>query len=103
MKTKVSKYHREQSASKKSLIIFSFCLSAVLNFYCRKHPTAKLPYPNSCAKFQDCSKGSASRLSECTYPDLFSTQTGKCENFTTVKCDKRPEPQAPCKCCDCRK
>ena len=69
---------------------------AVLRFYCRKHPTDKIPNMKNCAKYEDCSN-QQDTSSECTYPDLFSTVTGKCENFTTVNCEKRPEPQAPCK------
>ncbi|CAG2185606.1 unnamed protein product [Mytilus edulis] len=68
--------------------------AAVLRFFCRAHSADKVPDLHNCAKYQDCSKNPTA--SECTYPDLFSTVTGKCENFTTVKCEKRQEPQAPC-------
>lgn len=34
---------------------------------------------------------------ECSYPDLFSDSSSRCEHFETVACGKRPEPQAPCK------
>ncbi|VDI58558.1 Hypothetical predicted protein [Mytilus galloprovincialis] len=69
-------------------------LTAVVRFFCRSHSADKVPDLQNCAKYQDCSKNPTA--SECTYPDLFSTVTGKCENFTTVKCEKRQEPQAPC-------
>ncbi|KAJ8316017.1 hypothetical protein KUTeg_006031 [Tegillarca granosa] len=57
--------------------------------------------PVNCAQYYDCSKVNTSLgkafLSECKYPKLFSSTTKKCEDFTSVKCDRRPEPQAPCK------
>lgn len=71
-----------------------------LSFYCRQHPTALLGHPNSCGKFYNCSKSGNSlkaKEDECLYPDLFSTTTKKCENFTDVVCDARKEPQEPCK------
>ena len=52
----------------------------------------------SCAKYYDCSGNATSptKPSECKYPDLFSTQTQGCEQFETVNCTTRAEPQAPC-------
>ena len=84
-----------------SLISFNvFYYSGTLSFYCRQHPHALLGHPDSCAKYYDCSKPGMTlqaKTEECLYPDLFSTVTGKCENFTTVQCDSRKEPQEPCK------
>lgn len=58
--------------------------------------------PDNCAQYIDCnvvSQGgsSADPVQECTYPDLFSTLSMTCQHFTTVTCDTRMEPQAPCK------
>ena len=39
-------------------------------------------------------------MKECPYPDLFSSRTLECDEFTRVTCGKVPEPQAPCKCYD---
>lgn len=36
-------------------------------------------------------------LTECIYPDLFSAETLKCENFTTVTCGSRQEHKWLCK------
>lgn len=67
--------------------------------YCQANPQDIIPDLENCAHFYNCSdvihmKRVASM--ECTYPDLFSRVTLRCERFTTVTCDKRPEPQAPC-------
>ncbi|KAL3884668.1 hypothetical protein ACJMK2_024786 [Sinanodonta woodiana] len=67
--------------------------------YCKAHPTAVFESDTNCAKYYNCS-GVKSRIGgnpvECKYPDLFSTKTNQCENFTLVKCENRTEPQAPC-------
>ncbi|XP_052252894.1 uncharacterized protein LOC127859481 isoform X5 [Dreissena polymorpha] len=70
-----------------------------LQFYCRVHPTAKIPEPHNCAKYYDCTKKGRTLqdfTSECQYPDLFSMTTNQCENFSQVACTPRTEPQAPC-------
>lgn len=36
-------------------------------------------------------------LSECQYPDLFSSSNGTCMDYRLVHCVDRPEPKAPCK------
>lgn len=64
--------------------------------YCMVHKTAILPDLKTCAKYFNCSDYGGAHV-ECRYPDLFSTKEKKCVNFTSVKCDSRPEPQAPCK------
>lgn len=64
--------------------------------YCMVHKTAILPDLKTCAKYFNCSDYGGAHV-ECRYPDLFSTKENKCVNFTSVKCDSRPEPQAPCK------
>nr|XP_022322146.1 uncharacterized protein LOC111123822 isoform X3 [Crassostrea virginica] len=73
----------------------------VLNFLCSKNQSATVPDPENCAKFYDCSKIQSSKTlkdmtTECKYPDLFSSISGKCQNFKTVNCSTRKEPMAPC-------
>lgn len=64
------------------------------------------PHPDGCALFYNCSlrfqhrprRHFASPLEdECPYPQLFSNETLKCENFLNVTCGTRKEPKAPCK------
>lgn len=61
--------------------------------YCPVHRNKVIQDPDNCAKFYNCSDVSHS---ECTYPDLFSLVTFRCERFLSTSCDQRPEPQAPC-------
>ncbi|KAK3583070.1 hypothetical protein CHS0354_004015 [Potamilus streckersoni] len=67
--------------------------------YCKAHPTAVIASDTNCAKYYNCSDVK-SRIGgnavECKYPDLFSTTTNQCGNFTLVQCKNRTEPQAPC-------
>ncbi|XP_064606136.1 uncharacterized protein LOC135471018 [Liolophura sinensis] len=35
-------------------------------------------------------------LDECPYPQLFNSETSKCEDFVNVTCGTRKEPKAPC-------
>ncbi|WAR05417.1 FCGBP-like protein [Mya arenaria] len=68
--------------------------------YCQANPSAIFPWPDSCAQYVNCSAlvaggASSDPVSECKYPDLFSTTTMKCQDFATVQCGLRPEPQAP--------
>lgn len=69
---------------------------------CRLHPTLILPNPYECQQYYNCSifeddwlksKYCSPRLhlTECKYPNLFSAETLKCENFTEVKCGTRHE------------
>ena len=68
--------------------------------YCQAHPTEIIPMKDNCAHYIDCTRVlagvTADPVSECTYPDLFSTLSMTCQAFTTVQCDSRPEPMAPC-------
>jgi hypothetical protein len=66
---------------------------------CQANPTMVFPDSQNCAKYIDCSSPNSplgSYVKECKYPQLFSTQTKKCEDFENVQCDKRMEPQTPC-------
>ena len=77
-------------------------ISVFMRMYCSRHPHAILEHATECNHYYNCSKATNSmkmvdHLEECRYPDLFSAKTLTCENFTTVSCDKRTEPRAPCK------
>lgn len=66
---------------------------------CKQNPKAILRKNDNCAQYYNCSVSNSSyggHLQECKYPDLFSTVSMGCENFKTVTCDNRTEPQAPC-------
>ncbi|XP_069104084.1 LOW QUALITY PROTEIN: uncharacterized protein [Argopecten irradians] len=68
---------------------------------CVSNPRALLPDMTNCARYIDCSKvdptrGLASMMDECPYPQLFSTRTSKCGNFIDVSCGSRYEPKSPC-------
>lgn len=82
-------------------VFFSFLImSAEVKDVCQANPNMVFPDDQNCAKYIDCSARTSqlgNYVMECKYPQLFSTKTGKCENFETVQCDKRVEPQAPCK------
>ena len=77
--------------------------------YCAAHPSEVLPDPDNCAHFFNCSDPTLTTITrvggltpanyrkECHYPDLFDETIKQCNNFEMVKCDKKPEPQAPCK------
>ncbi|XP_071175832.1 uncharacterized protein [Mytilus edulis] len=64
--------------------------------YCKANTAVIIPDPTNCAKYYNCSDPTRQYMKECTYPDLFSTITQRCERFQMVGCRKRPEPQAPC-------
>ena len=67
--------------------------------YCMVHKDAVLPDLGNCGKFFNCSDYGGAHV-ECLYPDLYSPVLQRCTNFTSVTCDSRPEPQAPCKYTD---
>lgn len=86
----------------------TFCVCLLISFYlslgdideiCKQNPKAILRKIDNCAQYYNCSVSNSSyggHLQECKYPDLFSTVSMECENFKTVTCDNRTEPQAPC-------
>ena len=78
------------------------CLSADAKPYCQANPMEILPMSDNCAHYINCTvylggSSMADPVQECQYPDLFSTISMTCQDFTTVVCNTRPEPQAPCK------
>ena len=62
--------------------------------YCKAHRTAVIPDPDNCAKYYNCTY---TQHQECKYPGLYNPNTRSCDKFTSVSCDHRQEPQAPCK------
>lgn len=58
--------------------------------------------PNNCARYFNCSglavryEGFELNQDECPYPQLFSVETGFCEDFPEVNCKGRFIPKAPC-------
>ena len=70
--------------------------------YCQANPGSVVQVSDNCAQYINCTAvlamaPTSDPVQECKYPDLFSTQTMGCQDFTTVHCDKRKEPKAPCK------
>ncbi|KAH3812327.1 hypothetical protein DPMN_140756, partial [Dreissena polymorpha] len=69
--------------------------------YCAQNLGERIPHPANCARYIDCrAKVSHPQLgrhmAECTYPQLYSATTSRCENFDQVQCTTRYEPRAPC-------
>lgn len=71
--------------------------------YCQANPRAILSLVDNCAAYINCTAYTSGEVSdpvqECPYPQLFDDTTGRCEQFDTVACGNRAEPQAPCKHC----
>ena len=69
--------------------------------YCKANPKDLLPVSGNCAQYIDCDLYLTGQVSdpvqECHYPDLWSLTLKSCQNFTSVSCGSRMEPQAPCK------
>ncbi|XP_050411504.1 uncharacterized protein LOC126826099 [Patella vulgata] len=71
---------------------------------CMRHPTAKFPDPENCARYFNCSMKEILLdrpfHGECKYPDFFSTLSNKCESFLqttqTGGCGTRYTPVEPC-------
>ncbi|XP_064606426.1 uncharacterized protein LOC135471229 [Liolophura sinensis] len=64
--------------------------------------TGKIPHPDSCAMFYDCDTATRidhtwePRLRECTSPNLYNTETNRCEGYQRVDCGDRKEPKSAC-------
>ena len=82
------------------LHFYFFSISADIAFYCRAHPGTVLPHPTNCARYFRCPTSKFDSITyqeECTYPALYSTVSQSCQNFSSVSCGGRQEPQTPCK------
>lgn len=78
----------------------NFILTDKIDQYCIDNPTAIVKHPGNCGWYYNCSNRDSTigkYIQECRYPELFSTITKKCEEFTDVNCISRHEPLAPCK------
>lgn len=78
----------------------NFLMTDKIDQYCNEHPTAIVKHQGNCGWYYNCSNRDSTigkYIQECRYPQLFSTITKRCEDFTDVNCVSRHEPQAPCK------
>ncbi|WAR27974.1 hypothetical protein MAR_013678 [Mya arenaria] len=72
-----------------------------IEVYCAQHLGDERDSPANCAQYIDC-RPSVSHptlgrhMAECPYPQLFSSISGRCENYEMVQCGTRYEPRAPC-------
>ncbi|CAG2229568.1 unnamed protein product [Mytilus edulis] len=85
-----------------------------VNQTCKYDTDTLIPHPNTCQLFYNCSQAvspipTAERiyshipqilrpayLHECPYPELFSTTSMSCQNYTDVKCGSRYETKNKC-------
>ncbi|KAK3101070.1 hypothetical protein FSP39_000733 [Pinctada imbricata] len=74
-----------------------------IEFLCNNNRTGLFAHPTQCALYYNCSHVYQAvptfleqYLQECTYPMMFSNETGKCENYKLVKCGDRLEPKWEC-------
>ncbi|XP_061179308.1 uncharacterized protein LOC133187928 [Saccostrea echinata] len=70
---------------------------------CRQDPSLVFPHPSECQLYYNCSMmytkvpvSLEQHLMECQYPDVFSTRSLKCENFTRVCCGTRNVTKDKC-------
>ncbi|XP_078309369.1 uncharacterized protein LOC144617825 [Crassostrea virginica] len=70
---------------------------------CQQNSSLILPHPHECQLYYDCSTKYntlpphfAQHMRECPFPDLFSLQTLRCEDFRHVKCGERTEYKSAC-------
>lgn len=78
----------------------NFCITGKISDYCQHNPGTVLPHPDNCGQFYNCSSvytSLGSYIEECSYPKLFDINFRTCLYYTQVNCDKRIEPQGPCK------
>ena len=82
-----------------------FIITVDAGEYCTAHPTDVIPTVDNCAQYYKCSDRITSlgnHREECSYPDLFSSESLSCESFMDVDCSTRAEPKAPCKLFFCQ-
>ncbi|XP_062591210.1 uncharacterized protein LOC134252717 [Saccostrea cucullata] len=79
--------------------------------WCKRHPSLIIADADNCHQYYNCSGEDyylssfagtygvwpARNKHECHYPELFSEETLKCENYTKVNCGKRYEPVWGCR------
>lgn len=84
------------------MIFVLLVFTVSIEIYCAQHLNELMANPSNCARFIDCRPSIVHpelgrHQGECTYPQLYSTTTSRCENFEQVQCNTRYEPKAPCK------
>ncbi|VDI08421.1 Hypothetical predicted protein [Mytilus galloprovincialis] len=84
-----------------------------VNQTCKYNTESLIPHPNTCQLFYNCSQAVSpipttekvyansripqhAYLHECPYPELFSTTSMSCQNYTDVKCGSRYETKNKC-------
>ncbi|CAG2229574.1 unnamed protein product [Mytilus edulis] len=85
-----------------------------VNQTCKSDANRLIPHPNTCQLYYNCSQAVSpiptwyrlythipqvlrpAYLHECPYPELFSTTTMSCQNYTDVKCGSRYETKNKC-------
>ncbi|XP_048739534.1 uncharacterized protein LOC125653906 [Ostrea edulis] len=70
---------------------------------CRRNSSLILPHPLECQLYYDCSTkyntlppNLNQHMRECPFPDLFSVQTLRCEDYRHVTCAGRAEHKTAC-------
>ncbi|CAG2197441.1 unnamed protein product [Mytilus edulis] len=92
----------------------SFISFLDVNQTCKSDANRLIPHPNTCQLYYNCSQAVSpiptwyrlythipqvlrpAYLHECPYPELFSTTTMSCQNYTDVKCGSRYETKNKC-------
>ncbi|XP_061184903.1 uncharacterized protein LOC133192909 isoform X1 [Saccostrea echinata] len=67
--------------------------------YCKRNPNERLPDPDNCARFFECSLPNSkygSYVDECEYPKLYDSAAKRCRPFMQVNCGRRRIPIDPC-------
>ncbi|XP_062607300.1 slit homolog 1 protein-like isoform X3 [Saccostrea cucullata] len=71
---------------------------------CQQNSSLVLPHPRECQLYYDCSTkyntlppNFVQHMRECPFPDLFSLQTLRCEDYRHVTCAERTEYKTACK------
>ncbi|XP_048257683.1 uncharacterized protein LOC124146570 [Haliotis rufescens] len=72
-----------------------------VNPICMTTTETLIPHPTKCAQYYDCSAPAAKpsweqNLQECTNPQLYNTETQRCEHYSMVQCGNRTEPLGIC-------
>lgn len=61
------------------------------------HPSECQLYYNCSLRYRDVPRYFEQHMQECSYPQLFNTETKKCEAFENVDCGQRKETTDGCK------
>ncbi|XP_061167966.1 uncharacterized protein LOC133176922 [Saccostrea echinata] len=85
-------------------ILNTFAALLPPNISCSVNDMLILPHPEECQLYYNCSviysiipKQMEQHLMECDYPNLFSLETNRCDNFRKVACKTRREIKDKCK------